>query len=222
MATHIAAKRRAFLFTNHAPDAPIIGYDCLDGDIIAVDKGLKKVHELKLKAHIIIGDFDSLKQDELKNYPLESIIRYQAEKNETDTELALLWCLKQKAYDEIFIFNDLGGRIDHSLALIQNLMMMHKAKLPTFLVSQSQILFFLNDFTPLKGTKGDILSLIPYSSFASFQSSTGLAYPLASLTLYKDKSRGISNVFTTDEPTIALQEGLVLAVHTPSQPLRLT
>jgi len=83
--------RTAWLITNHAPLSIPFGYENIKGDIIAVDRGLIRVRELGLKPRVIIGDMDSLPAEELDRYPDTEVIRHNSEKNETDTELALIW-----------------------------------------------------------------------------------------------------------------------------------
>lgn len=207
------AKSHAWLITNHAPTQIVSGYDNIIGDIIAVDKGLEKVHLLRMNPALIIGDLDSLDTNILKLYPDVPLVRHQSEKNETDTELAITWCIKQN-YQKIVICNDMQGRFDHSAAIIQNLIAAHKQGIDIRVESERQSFFFLNPETSISAQAGDLLSLISYSKESHFSGSTALKYPLTDLILHQHQSRGISNVLLAVQSDIQLKSGLVLAIVT--------
>lgn len=89
-----------------------------DFDIIfGVDRGAFILQKLGVKIDIAIGDFDSLKRQEL--YQLEnsvSDIRYSNPiKDLTDSELMLKVAFEDYHVDELTIFGATGGRIDHFL-----------------------------------------------------------------------------------------------------------
>jgi len=209
--------RRAYLFTNHFPAKLVSGYHHIRtvDAIIAVDKGLEKVINLGLKPAIIIGDLDSLALEILQRYPELPLLRYPAEKNETDTELALQWCVEQ-GFSEIVICNDLQGRFDHALALVQNLLLLkeHYPEVQARIESQNQTIFILDKRTEFSNYKGRLLSLIALNGIAEFSHSKGLKYPLHGLVLYPHLSRGISNEITENETEIGLESGMVLAILT--------
>ncbi|MGX7052025.1 thiamine diphosphokinase [Leuconostoc palmae] len=91
---------------------------------IGADRGAWFLYQHKKPIFMAVGDFDSLISAELtvlKKYLSESaILHVQAEKNETDTELALLNAEKQNP-DIIKVFGATGGRVDH---LLSNLWLM--------------------------------------------------------------------------------------------------
>lgn len=85
--------------------------------IAAADSGLMAAEACGAGPHWIIGDMDSLEDPRrLEGYPPERIRRYPADKDYTDTELALtlLW---DQGCDETWIIGGGGGRTDHLLAL---------------------------------------------------------------------------------------------------------
>lgn len=209
------ADKIAWIITSHAPAEILCGYRNIEGDLIAVDGGLKMVDKLCFQPKVIIGDFDSLSPRYLKKYPKTPVIRHKAHKNETDTELAIAWCVEQGIYSGIVICNDMQGRTDHALAILQNLLALHEKGIPARIENQFQKLFFLSDTTRLHGRKGDLISLISYDSYARFLHSEGLEYPLDDLVIKQEQSRGISNVFLQPEICIYLKQGKVLAIHTP-------
>ncbi len=207
---------RAWLITPFSPLEPVIPYDSITETdlVIAVDGGLEICRELNLSPRVLIGDMDSLPRGLRTVIPdgCENII-YRSEKNETDTQLAVEYCLEQ-GIGEIIICNNLEGRFDHALALVQNLLQAHRNGISAKLVSSSQIISVLSGSVCLSYPAGSLLSLLAVTEKAEFAASSGLKYPLDNLTLYNWQSRGISNVATEPEQVLDIVSGLVLAVST--------
>lgn len=83
----------------------------------AADSGLIAAEEAALRPDWIVGDMDSLDSGErLAAYPTGSVIRHDAAKDHTDTELALslLW---EKGCAEVWLLGGGGGRTDHLFAI---------------------------------------------------------------------------------------------------------
>jgi thiamine pyrophosphokinase len=207
---------KAWLITHFAPLNLALNYSSITADdtIVAVDGGLKRCLELNLLPDVLIGDFDSIEPSYLIQLPDScKTIAFSSEKNETDTQLALQYCLEHNA-QEVLICNDLSGRFDHSFALVQNLLLAHKHNLKASVVSSNQILTVFDKDTELSYPVGSLLSLISLTEQSTFFTSQGLKYSLSELTLYNWQSRGISNVFEQSKVTISLTEGTVLSIVT--------
>jgi len=209
--------RRAFLITNHAPTQIVSGYENIKplDTVVAVDAGLEIINRVGLLPAIIIGDLDSIDKDLLDRYSNVPIFRHPTQKNETDTELAISWCIEQDIYNEIVICNDMQGRFDHALAIVQNLLLLHRkqGKKPFIRIESAfQQIFCLPAPHIFHCKPGQLISLIPLSPKVQFKSSTGLKYPLDGLTILQHQSRGISNEFIANEAKIELLNGDVLAV----------
>ncbi|MDR1576406.1 MAG: thiamine pyrophosphokinase [Treponema sp.] len=83
----------------------------------AADSGLIAAEEAALRPDWIVGDMDSLDSVErLAAYPAGSVIRHDAAKDYTDTELALS-LLREKGCDEVWLLGGGGGRTDHLFAI---------------------------------------------------------------------------------------------------------
>lgn len=83
--------------------------------VIAADSGYDNAKALGYaeRCDFVVGDFDSTKT---RAFPSRAkIVRVPAEKDETDTQLALNIALEGGA-DEIYIVGGLSGRLDHTLA----------------------------------------------------------------------------------------------------------
>ncbi len=204
----------AWLITNHSPQTIVSGYKSILAQdiVIAIDKGYEYARLLGLKPALLIGDLDSLAQQWTGSFEDDlEILRYQAEKNETDTELAIQIAL-ERGFREIVICNDLGGRFDHAMALVQNLSLGEGAGIR--IESSSQVLFLLGEETVLNYPAGSLLSLIALTESAEMNGSKGLYYPLDGLILDSKQTRGISNRLTESGAWIGKRSGRVLAIVT--------
>ena len=84
--------------------------------LAAADSGLILAEAAGLKPDWIIGDMDSLAEDRLCSYPPERVIRHPADKDYTDTELALA-LLREKGCEDAWIAGGGGGRLAHLLGI---------------------------------------------------------------------------------------------------------
>jgi thiamine pyrophosphokinase len=209
---------RAIIFANGElnPPLPTPAYFRPDDWLIAADGGAHHYAQLGITPHILIGDFDSLKSEEIE--ALQSagvqINRHPAHKDETDLELALLYAIHQGA-DQIVVFGALGARWDMTLA---NLMLLAN---PAFrytclsLVDGNQEISLLRggQSIQLHGKQGDTISLIPLSSEASGITTQYLEYPLLDGALTIGSPRGVSNVMLRVKCRVTLGKGLLAVVH---------
>lgn len=210
--------RRAYLFTNHSPREIVSGYNNISSKdfVVAVDMGLERIHQLGLCPSLIIGDLDSVSPVVLSLYPPSLITRHPAEKNATDTELAISACMNMNCFSEIIICNTLDGRFDHALAIVQNLLEHVSSSSRIRVETESQVLFFISSEEVLVDRVGQNISLVPFTPEVVFCSSEGLKYPLNNLTIKQHQSRGISNVISSNPARIIKLSGEALAIITIS------
>ncbi len=182
--------------------------------MIAADSGAATALQAGYTPAIIVGDFDSLALSEQELTDLGSqVIRAAVEKDETDTELAVLTAIEHGA-DHITILGGLGGeRFDHAMA---NILLLAGFALPISIVDGPTTCWLLRGpgDTHIEGQTGDLLSLLPLTSDAVGIRTTGLYYPLAGETLYFGRPRGVSNVLVSASATVSLERGMLLVIHT--------
>ncbi len=211
-------ERSALLVANGDPQRNL-GELIADHDfLIAVDGGLHHLLELKRMPDLLIGDLDSITNQELQaciDQGVE-ILRFKAEKDESDLELALLEALK-RGYRDLTIANAGGGRVDHLFGNLSLLFhpALHHAQVK--MTDQSSVFYPLTQSITLKTQPGDLISLIPWQGSALGVTTANLAYPLDNETLLPYGTRGLSNVALGGEITVSLQSGQILLVHTPTQ-----
>ncbi len=91
-----------------------VNYDC--DYLVGVDYGAYQLAKQGVMMDVSIGDFDSVDQEQFKLIKAFSkeVIQLNVDKNETDSEAALMHVSSLKLYD-IILISDLGHRFDHLL-----------------------------------------------------------------------------------------------------------
>ena len=192
--------------------------------IIAADSGAATALQYGCVPAIVVGDFDSLDTDLLRQLSEKgSQVRQAAvEKNETDTELAVQAAIEQGA-TSITLLGALGGeRFDHTMANI--LLLADIETVPAKIVDGPSTCWLLRGpgSSFINGQKGDLLSLLPLTGDATGVRTKGLYYPLHGETLRFGKPRGVSNVLTQEHAEVSLVGGMLLVVHTDTSELTLS
>ena len=110
-------------------------------NIIVCDRGLEALYQLKIIPNHVVGDFDSVSSNVLtfyQNKPQVVFHTYNAEKDNTDTDIALKLAIKLKS-SEITILGALGKRMDHAIANIHILKDALEAEIPCQIPLPSKI-----------------------------------------------------------------------------------
>ena len=173
--------------------------------LIAADGGLAFLTSHGVTPHLIVGDFDSY------GGPLPEgveVIRHPVMKDQTDMELAVREALGRGA-GRIFLYGGLGGRLDHTLANLQLLVMLARRGVEGYLKGKNETATALSrraarfspDFT---GT------VSVFACGAAVVTETGLLYKLRRAALTDERPLGVSNEFTGTEAEIAVHEGTAL------------
>jgi thiamine pyrophosphokinase len=192
--------------------------------IIAADSGAATALQYGYVPAIVVGDFDSLDTDLLRQLCEKGSQVHQVavEKNETDTELAVQAAIEQGA-TSITLLGALGGeRFDHTMANI--LLLADIESVPAKIVDGPSTCWLLRGpgSSFINGQKGDLLSLLPLTGDATGVRTKGLYYPLHGETLRFGKPRGMSNVLTQEHAEVSLVGGMLLVVHTDTSELTLS
>lgn len=197
------------------------------GLVVAAEGGPRPAAPLGLTVDRWVGDGDSTSPADLAGLEADgaSIRRVAIDKDETDTELALLEAIEAGARS-ITILGGLGGvRVDHALANVS--LLLHPdlegrdARLYDGLGARLQILVAPDHMgrattRSFAGRAGDLVSLIPLGGWAHHVETEGLRYPLDDEPLPLGRTRGLSNVRLVDVARITLGSGRLLVIETPA------
>ena len=181
--------------------------------IIAVDGGLSYCGILAVEPDMIIGDFDSVSEQEklaiesLKEEIPERIMELPAEKDDTDMMAALKHGL-ELGYREFRIYAGTGGRLEHTFANIQALLYLKNHDATGYLVDGTgMILVLQNEAIHLNKDLEGYLSLFSLGKEAKGVTIQGMKYPLNNYTMTNDFPIGISNEFIGEEAVISVEDG---------------
>ncbi len=184
-----------------------------DDFIVCADGGTRHALALGLIPHVVLGDFDSL-SEEMKSALANTrcqFYEHPSEKDMTDTELALQFCLAKSPKEIIFV-GTLGTRYDHGLSNIFLLAKIPDGILGKVINEQNEIML-LKEKVSLHGAPGNFVSIVPISPQIKGVSTKGLKYLLQNATLELGTSRGVSNEMVADDAVIEIREGWALVIR---------
>ena len=187
--------------------------------VIAADGGARHAAALRRRIDLWVGDGDSIGEAELAALTREGvpIRRSPVDKDESDTELALLAALEAGA-NRVTVLGALGGeRVDHGLANVWLLGHPRLLGCDVRLVdAAARIRLVGPGRADLGGRIGDLVSLLPFGGDAGGLTTGGLRYPLRDEALPSGPSRGLSNVRVANDAVLIVGSGRILVVETPA------
>lgn len=186
-----------------------------DDFLIAADGGLNHIKSIGLKPDLVIGDFDSINNDEVLRLDEQviEIKRFPVEKNQIDLELAIEEAITRGG-DPILITSATGGRLDLTLANVMCLLDSRLAQIDIRLDDGFEEVFLIRQYASIEGNPGDIVSLLAVNGAVQGIRTEGLRYPLINEALYPEQSRGVSNVMLAQQARIWVKDGFLLCIHT--------
>lgn len=181
--------------------------------VICADGGSKHVLNWKLQPDFIIGDLDSITDSEREYWSKigVEIRKFPVEKDKTDVELAVDYCLGRGVH-QITLTGVWGGRIDHSLGNLEILYALASRDVRGELLTSNSYLVTVGRHLILDVEKNTIVSLIPLSAQVTGVTTSGLYYSLDNATLARGTTRGISNYALRPQVEIRVDRGYLLAV----------
>ena len=182
--------------------------------VIAADGGIDRAHELGLTVDVAIGDFDSVTAAGLAAAEAAGarVARHPAAKDATDLELALDAAIELEPA-RIVVVGSGGGRLDHLLGSVALLGHERYAGATVDADLDGVLVQVVRRTRTLRGTPGELVSLLPLHGPAVGVTTDGLVYPLSGETLDSGTSRGISNLFDGDTATVGVELGVVTVVR---------
>lgn len=185
----------------------------LDPMFIAADGGAFLFEKIDIKPDLIIGDLDSLKRSDIKEFSNANIeiVKYPVEKNETDGELAIDYCL-DKNFDKIILTFAMGGRFDQQFANIFLLEYAHDNNVSAVIREPGLEIGLVDGEKIFLDKKDWGLSLLPLDRKVEGVDIIGCKYLLNSFTLRRDRTRGISNLITKNKARVTNVKGELLYI----------
>ena len=189
--------------------------------ILAADGGSNHLHAIQdteraIIPQIIVGDLDSVARSTLIEYQKHQveIIKFPADKDQTDLELALDLLLARDVTSTI-ILGALGGDLDHQLGNLFCLAQEKYRSLNPVVIDPLHIIEVLWSDTKktFVSTPGSLFSIVPLSDTVTIRSLTGSTWQLSNHTTYRGVGQTLRNQFKESIISAELANGTALAVY---------
>ena len=184
--------------------------------VIAADSGLHHALALGADVDLVVGDLDSADSQAVDAAVAAgaSVVRHPAAKDATDLDLALR-VARDEGCDRVVIVGGHGGRVDHFVA---NLLLLASPDLDDLdiegRVGDARV-FVVRTRCDLRGSPGDLCTLLPLGGPASGVRTERLRFPLDGETLEPGSTRGVSNVLLAADASVSIDAGTLLAILSP-------
>ena len=181
--------------------------------IVAVDGGLQHCNTLGLQPDVLIGDMDSALEDDVRQLDTATttIHRHKPEKDQTDLELALEY-LDAEGINHVWMAGFSGGRTDQMLC---NWLLLGQSRWSFTIdivdAAGCGYLVTADQGRRIKVLSGATISLLSLTSVVNGLTTSGLRYALTDAGLPLGSSLGISNVAESDEFSVEVTSGKLLA-----------
>ncbi len=181
--------------------------------IICCDGGLKYFFECGIIPDIVIGDLDSADKKYVDYFEKLNVKfeKFPPEKDFTDMELGLIYAIEKKA-EEIFVFGGIGSRFDHTLTNAHILKKALDNNILAWLIDENNKITLINKYVKIFGNKGDLVSLIPFTSEVTGVTTKGLYYSLFNSKMKIENSIGVSNVMIDNFFEVFVEKGILFVI----------
>jgi thiamine pyrophosphokinase len=186
--------------------------------VIAADGGAGSLDTLGRAPDLLVGDLDSVEANLVERLTAAGtrVHRHPADKEASDTELAVEMAFELGATAVVVLGAVGGARLDHELA---NLLLLADPALAgrdlRAVHGGTQVrALHANGSLAISGSPGALLTLLPVGGDATGVATDGLRWTLEGATLRMGRSRGLSNEMTGSAASIRITGGTLLVVET--------
>lgn len=186
-------------------------FDNPKAKLLIADGGLNHLKSLKDKIVIdyLAGDFDSAQN--IDDYNILKITKFNPEKDFTDFQLVLEECLLENL-SKIAIFGATGGRLDHFLANYENCISYCNKGLNIDIITDEQIFIFRNDSFSLDLKLNKTISIFSGTQQIDNLTLSGFKYILKNYNLVRSFPIGVSNVVTKAKQGFDFKKGVLVVI----------
>ena len=182
--------------------------------IIAADAGYLTAQRMGIKPDVVLGDFDTLGEANIPDGV--ECLRVPAEKNDTDTQLAVEVAIERGVW-EIVILGGLSGRLDHTLstlAILENLWERKAGRIyATLTDGKNRVRFIRSSGAILPRSQYRYFSLIAADETVKGITLDGCKYPLKNGRISRRHQWAVSNEITGNCALIEIKRGGVWVVE---------
>ncbi len=182
-----------------------------DDYIICADGGYEYRNVLGREADMVVGDFDSL-----GHVPeAENKLVLPCEKDDTDMAVAVEEGFK-RGFSDLVLFGALGGeRIDHSIGNIQLLKYIaSRGARGEIRHGKTVLVAFRDSEITFDDNMSGYISVFSLSDESRGVTIENLKYEVDGISMYSDRTKGLSNEFIGKKARISVADGTLLVVYT--------
>lgn len=204
--------------------------------LIAADRGLEFFLDYLILPDVVIGDFDSLSEDEKNFLEMQSedipyggmlewklqkgegkvveVVRLRPEKDDSDTQSAMNYAIQNGA-KEIVILGVTGNRVDHLMANFGLLILAQKQGAEVALADRYNYMKLISSGTILKKAEqfGKYVSFFPLGGDVTGLTLEGFKYPLDKYHLTTaDSGLTVSNEISGEYAKVTYESGTLLMI----------
>ena len=183
--------------------------------IIGADKGCEVLYKYDITPDYILGDFDSANKEiiNLIESKAKEKIKYNSEKDYTDTEIAYNLAV-EKGANEIVLLGATGTRYDHSLSNLGLMLRGLRKSIKVKVIDDNNFIFLTDKPILLKGRKGNTISFHAYCDEVKNFNIIGAKYELNNFNLKLGDSITTSNEFLDKDIRITFDTGIIMVLYT--------
>ncbi|MGK9475860.1 thiamine diphosphokinase [Melioribacter sp. OK-6-Me] len=178
--------------------------------IICADGGANSAHQLNVVPDVIIGDLDSITNENLRYFSGKSKIVKQNRQNDTDVEKAIKYAIKNK-FTDLFLIGATGSRLDHSFCNL-GIMLKFYDEIQIKLLHRQSVLCVYEGNVEIKTLPGETISIYGFDRKTKI-TSRGLKYPLKETSLPFGEKESTSNVALKDSIYLTIKGGRVFVIR---------
>jgi thiamine pyrophosphokinase len=205
--------KKCLIITNGNPPSKfLVNYFINKGynKIFCADGALKALIKFNIVPDFIIGDLDSIYENEIvKLSPSTRLIKISRQ-SDSDVEKCIKHAIKLK-YTEAVLLGADGGRLDHSIANLSQVIK-YFPRIILKIVNNDSFLFPITKKIQMNSIKGEIISIFAFSSKVRV-STEGLKYKLTNALLVFGRSESLSNSAMKRLISIEVKNGIAFVVR---------
>ena len=208
-------RKAAFIYTGGTVFDEYVTEKPEKGDlVIAADAGYLTAQKMGITPDILLGDFDTLGEENIPD-GIECL-RVPAEKNDTDTQLAVQVAIERGA-GEIVIIGGMSGRIDHTLstlAILEDLWERKNNRIyATLTDGKNRVRFIRSSGAILPRSQYRFFSLIAADETVKGITLEGCKYPLKNGRISRRNQWAVSNEITGNCALVEIKRGGVWIIE---------
>lgn len=182
-----------------------------DDRVLCADGGAAHCLRLGLRPVLLIGDMDSARPDDIAALASSAhcrIVRVPADKNETDTELAVTMAIADGA-DELVLLGMTGSRLDHFCSALLLLPSRFPPLTKATFLDERQSVIVTATGCLVETSPGDTVSLLPVTPTVKGVCVSGVKWPLTDTDLTWGNSLGVSNRALGEAVRVSHADGIL-------------